>query len=69
MADLKGTRDEILADLLWVAQLQTAQIGSEGNLIKLRSAQRTNRVRLYQVLGGGFDPTPAAALPTPRSAR
>jgi outer membrane protein TolC len=36
------------------AQLQTAQLASEANLIKLRGAQRANRVRLYQVLGGSF---------------
>jgi outer membrane protein, multidrug efflux system len=56
-------------DLLWVAQLQTAQLASEGNLIKLRSAQRTNRVRLYQVLGGSFDAASAAALQTTPHAR
>jgi outer membrane protein TolC len=49
-------------DLLWVAQLQTAQLASEANLIKLRGAQRTNRVRLYQVLGGSFDAAPAATV-------
>jgi outer membrane protein, multidrug efflux system len=52
-------------DLLWVAQLQTVQLASELNVIKLRGAQRTNRVRLYQALGGGFD----AAPPTVTSAR
>ena len=52
-------------DLLWVAQLQTVQLATESNLIKLRGAQRTNRVRLYQALGGSFD----AAAPTTVSAR
>jgi len=52
-------------DLLWVAQLQTAQLATEANVIKLVGAQRTNRVRLYQVLGGSFD----AAGPTTVSAR
>lgn len=46
-------------DLLWVAELQTAQIATEADLIRLRSAQRANRIRLYQALGGGFDDTPA----------
>jgi len=45
-------------DLLWVAQLQTAQLASESNVIKLRGAQRTNRVQLYQALGGSFDAAP-----------
>ena len=45
-------------DLLWVAQLQTAQLASESNVIKLRGAQRSNRVRLYQSLGGSFDAAP-----------
>jgi outer membrane protein TolC len=52
-------------DLLWVAQLQTAQLASESNVIKLRGAQRANRVRLYQALGGSFE----AAPPTATSAR
>ena len=52
-------------DLLWVAQLQTAQLATELNVIKLRGAQRANRVRLYQALGGSFD----AAPPTTVSAR
>jgi len=45
-------------DLLWVAQLQTAQLASESIVIKLRGAQRANRVRLYQALGGSFDAAP-----------
>ena len=45
-------------DLLWVAQLQTAQLASETNVIKLRGAQRANRVLLYQALGGSFDAVP-----------
>jgi len=49
-------------DLLWVAQLQTVQLATEANLIKLRGAQRANRVRLYQVLGGSFDTAPATAV-------
>jgi NodT family efflux transporter outer membrane factor (OMF) lipoprotein len=48
-------------DLLWVAQLQTAQLASESNLIKLRATQRTNRVRLVQALGGSFDAAPPTA--------
>lgn len=54
------------ADLLWVAELQSAQIANQSSLIRLRSAQRANRIRLYQALGGGFDSVPevrAAALP------
>jgi len=52
-------------DLLWVAQLQSVQLATQGNVIKLRGAQRTNRVRLYQALGGSFDAEP----PTTISAR
>jgi outer membrane protein, multidrug efflux system len=52
-------------DLLWVAQLQAAQLATEVIVIKLRGAQRTNRVHLYQALGGSFD----AAPPTVTSAR
>jgi NodT family efflux transporter outer membrane factor (OMF) lipoprotein len=53
-------------DLLWVAELQTGQLASQDALIRLRSAQRANRIRLYQALGGGFgagQEVAAAALP------
>ena len=55
-----GTQQYIAGrqDLLWVAELQTAQLASESNLIRLRSAQRANRIRLYQALGGGFGDAP-----------
>jgi NodT family efflux transporter outer membrane factor (OMF) lipoprotein len=52
-------------DLLWVAQLQATQLGSEDSIIRLRSVQRTNRVRLYQALGGSFDAAPAASSASP----
>jgi outer membrane protein, multidrug efflux system len=45
-------------DLLWVAQLQTMQLETDAAIIRLRSAQRVNRVRLHQVLGGRFDTSP-----------
>jgi len=48
-------------DLLWVSNLQTSQIGTEASLIKLRSLQRVNRVRLLLALGGSFEAAPAAA--------
>jgi len=49
-------------DLLWVAQLQTVALAAEADLIKLNSAQRTNRVRLHQALGGSFDASPAVTI-------
>jgi len=52
-------------DLLWVAQLQSAALASEANLIKLQSAQCVNRVRLHQVLGGSFDAAPAMTISVP----
>ena len=52
-------------DLLWVAQLQSVALASEADLIKAQSAQRVNRVRLAQVLGGSFDATPAATSGAP----
>lgn len=52
-------------DLLWVSMLQTEQIASAEELIKLRSVQRVNRIKLDLALGRGFDAAPAAALPTP----
>ena len=53
-------------DLLAVAQLQTAQLASEATLIKLRAAQRTNRVQLVQALGGSFDAQPPTTTATMR---
>jgi NodT family efflux transporter outer membrane factor (OMF) lipoprotein len=64
-----GTQQYIAGrqDLLWVAELQTAQLASESNLIRLRSAQRANRIRLYQALGGGFGDAPEVAGAVPRA--
>lgn len=58
-----GTQQYIAGrqDLLWVAQLQTLQLASQDNLIRLRSVQRANRIRLYQALGGGFGNEPEVA--------
>jgi outer membrane protein, multidrug efflux system len=47
-------------DLLWVSNLQTNQIRSEGDLIKLRSLRHINRIALLLALGGSFDAAPSA---------
>jgi outer membrane protein TolC len=47
-------------DLMWVGELQTAQIANQQSLIKLVTTQRLNRVRMYLALGASFDATPAA---------
>lgn len=52
-------------DLLWVSQLQAQAIGAEANLIRLRSTQRANRIRLYQALGGGFGKASEVAAAAP----
>jgi outer membrane protein TolC len=49
-------------DLLWVAQLQTAALSNQSDLIKAQGAQRVNRVRLHQVLGDSFDAAPAGTM-------
>jgi outer membrane protein TolC len=49
-------------DLLWVSNLQTAELTSQADLIKLWGLQRRNRIRLYLALGGSFDTTPSTAL-------
>lgn len=41
--------------LLSVLQLQEAQITSQAELIKLRTAQLANRIQLHLALGGSFD--------------
>jgi len=48
-------------DLLSVLQLQSDQIASQANLIKLRNAQLANRIDLHLALGGSFEPAPANA--------
>lgn len=47
-------------DLLWVSTLQTDQIAIHAQLIRVQGLQRTNRVKLFLALGGGFDAQPAA---------
>ena len=56
-------------DLLWVAQLHTAQLITEASVIQLHDAQGANRIRLHLALGGSFDAKPAASpapAPAPR---
>ena len=48
-----------LITLLSVLQLQTAQIASQAEVIKLRNAQLANRINLHLALGGSFDAAPA----------
>lgn len=50
-------------DLLWVSTLQTEQLASAQEVIKLRAAQRVNRIKLDLALGRGFDAEAAAAAP------
>jgi hypothetical protein len=47
-------------DLLSVLQIQAAQIASQSNVIKLRSAGLANRIDLHLALGGSFDLSPAS---------
>ncbi|MFO1477805.1 MAG: TolC family protein [Verrucomicrobiota bacterium] len=48
-------------DLLSVLQLQSDEIGSQANWIKLRNAQLANRIDLHLALGGSFEPAPSVA--------
>ena len=48
-------------DLLWVEELQAEQLAVEANVIKLRNARVTNRIRLHLALGGSFDTLPSLA--------
>jgi outer membrane protein TolC len=50
-------------DLLSVLQLQSYQLGSEKDLIKLRNAQLANRINLHLALGGSFNAVPSAKSP------
>ena len=51
------------ADLFFVLTLQSEQIAQQIELIKLRYALLTNRIKLHLALGGSFDATPSATLP------
>jgi outer membrane protein TolC len=48
-------------DLLSVLQLQSDQIASQANLIKLRNVQLANRIDLHLSLGGSFESAPGMA--------
>jgi multidrug efflux system outer membrane protein len=50
-------------DLLSVLQLQTDQIVTQVELIKVRNAQLANRINLHLALGGSFDASPAVTPP------
>jgi multidrug efflux system outer membrane protein len=56
-------------DLLWVSTLQTNQLATEAEVIRVRSLQRANRIQLHLALGGSFDATPAAARSATQPAR
>jgi multidrug efflux system outer membrane protein len=56
-------------DFLSVLQLEEGQIQSEVDLIKLRNTQLANRINLHLALGGSFDSSPAATLPSVGAAR
>jgi outer membrane protein TolC len=53
-------------DLLWVSNLQTGQLATEADLVKLRGLQQVNRITLLLALGGSFD---AVAATTVREAQ
>jgi len=54
-------------DFLSVLQLQSGQIESQADLIKLRNAQLANRINLHLALGGSFDSSPATTFPAVRA--
>lgn len=48
-------------DLLWVSNLQTGQLSTEAELVKLRGLRQINRIKLLLALGGSFEEAPAIA--------
>ncbi|MFO1398108.1 MAG: TolC family protein [Burkholderiales bacterium] len=48
-------------DLLWVSNLQTGQIATQADVIRVRGLQRANRIQLHLALGGSFDAAPGPA--------
>ena len=41
-------------DMLWVGNLQAAELQTAASVVQLRAAQRVNRVQLYLALGGNY---------------
>ena len=64
IANLQYTAGRI--DLMWVGELQAAQIKNQQDLIKLVTQQRINRVRMYLALGASYDAQPAARVAAAR---
>ena len=64
IANLQYTAGRI--DLMWVGELQSAQIQNQQDLIKLVTQQRINRVRMYLALGASYDAEPAARVAAAR---
>ena len=64
IANLQYTAGRI--DLMWVGELQTAQIENQQDLITLVTQQRINRVRMYLALGASYDAEPAARVAASR---
>lgn len=48
-------------DLLWVTNLQAAELATKAAVINLRALQRINRIQLLMALGGSFDAPPDTA--------
>jgi outer membrane protein TolC len=48
-------------DLLTLLIIQSAQLASQSDLVKLQKAQLANRINLHLALGGSFDAKPAAS--------
>jgi multidrug efflux system outer membrane protein len=67
VADLKYKAG--MMDLLSVLQLQTGQIQSQADLIKLRNTQLANRINLHLAVGGSFDSSPATTFPVAKASR
>ena len=53
--------------MLTVLILQTAQLATEANVIKLRNARLANTIDLHLALGGSFDAAPPGDTQTSRS--
>ncbi len=46
-------------DLLWVSNLQSSQLSTEAELVRVRALQHLNRIGLLLALGGSFETVPA----------
>jgi hypothetical protein len=58
VVDARANLDDARGQVEVARDLQTGQIVTQANVIRVRGLQRTNRIQLHLALGGGFNAVP-----------